>query len=122
MTKGVNKDWTPKSEAIFQKWIDTTSTLAGRFVAVDGRNTLKYNPGTRAAKQAMATLRFMLVAATDEDLVQIVKIREELMRKNELSPDSYFSDEEIIRQLRELRDIRKEVRASVQGIHRPGAN
>lgn len=122
MEKGVNQYWTPESEAIFQKWIDTAPSLAARFVAIDGRNTLKYDHRTRESKDATATLRFMLVAATDEDLVQIVKIREELMRENELSPDSSFSDEEILRQLRELIDIRKEVRASVPGIHRPGAD
>jgi len=75
MEKGVTKHWTPEQEAYFNDMLNDMRTFAARDFVMRVRDILKYDGRTKEAKRARAQAKLRLATASDEELINMAKLR-----------------------------------------------
>ena len=97
---GAIKSWTPEDEAKFQRWIDSSPSFPARYVAIEMRNSLKWDLRTRVGQRAIVMQCLMLAVSSDKDLEDIAMIRKVIG----------YGGDTVEEQLAELRKEREDIR------------
>jgi len=106
--KGIHRSWTPRIEERTQQLIDGSHGFAMKNLMLTIRDLLKYDHRSKEGKRAQALARLRLATATDEDLMEMAKLKVELLGEDKVGT------------VAEALEVLKEARARVreQGINR----